>query len=133
MVSWAQEAEKRGAGEILLTSVDHEGVGKGMNIDLINRVCNAVNIPVVAHGGIGCPIHVLEIAKQLPVSGLAISSILHYQYITKNKHLDGFEEEGNIEVSCEFCNEHYYFDKNEVFFIFSENSDSSVFNSDTVH
>jgi len=97
VVSWAQEAEKRGAGEILLTSVDHEGVGKGMNIDLINRVCNAVNIPVVAHGGIGCPIHVLEIAKQLPVSGLAISSILHYQYITKNKHLDGFEEEGNIE------------------------------------
>ena len=97
VVSWAQEAEKRGAGEILLTSVDHEGVGKGMNIDLINRVCNAVNIPVVAHGGIGSPIHVLEIAKRLPVSGLALASILHYQYITKNKHLDGFEEEGNIE------------------------------------
>jgi molecular chaperone Hsp33 len=43
------------------------------------------------------------------------------------------EEEGNIEVACEFCNEHYYFDKNEVVFIFSDNSEGSVFNSETVH
>ena len=43
------------------------------------------------------------------------------------------EEKGTIEVACEFCNEHYYFDKNEVVFIFSENSEGSVFNSETVH
>ena len=97
VVSWAKEVEQLGAGEIMLTSVDQEGSGKGMDANLILQVCDAVTIPVVAHGGIGNPKHVLEIASRLPVSGLAISSMLHYHTITISKNLDSFEEEGNIE------------------------------------
>lgn len=97
VISWAKAVEEFGAGEILLTSVDLEGTGKGMDIDLIRLVCDAVNIPVVAHGGIGNPSHVLDVASQLPVSGLAIASIFHYHTITISKSLEGFDEEGNIE------------------------------------
>lgn len=97
VVSWVKEVENLGAGEILLTSVDQEGSGEGMDVDLIRQVCDAVTIPVVAHGGIGNPKHALDVTSQLPVSGLAIASMLHYHYITLNKNLDGFEEEGNIE------------------------------------
>jgi cyclase len=97
VVSWAKAVEALGAGEILLTSVDREGTGKGMDGDLINQVCNAVRIPVVAHGGVGNPGQVLDIASKLPVSGLAIASMFHYYTITISKDLGGFEEEGNIE------------------------------------
>ena len=97
VVSWAKYVEKLGAGEILLTSVDQDGIGGGMDVDLIAQVCNVVTIPVVAHGGLGHSKHVLDIALQLPVSGLAIASMLHYHTITITKNLDGFEDEGNIE------------------------------------
>lgn len=50
-VTWAQEVEKRGAGEIFLTDVDREGTWLGMNRDLISEVAKSVSIPVVAHGG----------------------------------------------------------------------------------
>ena len=97
VVSWAKYVEKLGAGEILLTSVDQDGIGGGMDVDLIAQVCNVVTIPVVAHGGLGHSKHVLDIALQLPVSGLAIASMLHYHTITITKNLDGFKDEGNIE------------------------------------
>jgi cyclase len=97
VVSWAKEVEELGAGEILLTSVDQEGTGHGMDDDLIRKVCNSVTIPIVAHGGIGSPKHVLDVASQLPVSGIAIASMFHYYTITISNNLDRFEEEGNIE------------------------------------
>lgn len=97
VVSWAKEVEELGAGEILITSVDREGTGEGMDVDLISQVYNAVKIPVVGHGGIGSPRQVLDIASKLSVSGLAIASLLHYHTITISKNLDGFQEEGNIE------------------------------------
>lgn len=50
---YAQSVEARGAGEILLTSVDREGTGKGYDLDLVREISDAVNIPVVAHGGAG--------------------------------------------------------------------------------
>lgn len=52
-VEWAQRAVGLGVGEILLTSVDREGTGKGYDLDLITRVQSAVDIPVIAHGGAG--------------------------------------------------------------------------------
>jgi len=79
-VSWAVEAQRRGAGEILLTSVDKEGTGLGFDIDFISRVADKVKIPVVAHGGAGSSEHVLQVFKQTQASGAAISSILHYNF-----------------------------------------------------
>ena len=68
-----------------------------MDVELISQVCQTVRIPVVAHGGIGSPGQVLDVASRLPVSGIAIASMFHYHTITVSKDLDGFEEEGNIE------------------------------------
>ena len=97
VVSWAKEIEQLGAGEIQLTCVDQEGSGKGFDLGLIKDVTSAVTLPVVAHGGAGNMQHVLDLAEDVPVSGAAISSLLHYDYILHNRHVDGYEDEGNVE------------------------------------
>ena len=53
VVEWAQKAEYLGAGEIVITSVDKEGTGKGLDMNLTNSIFEATSIPVIAHGGIG--------------------------------------------------------------------------------
>ncbi len=59
-VDWARRAEDAGAGEILLTSIDHDGMMDGYDIDLLQRVCDAVGIPVIACGGAGAVDHFAE-------------------------------------------------------------------------
>lgn len=59
-VAWAAEAQRLGAGEILLTSIDRDGTGDGYDLDLIRRVCAAVSIPVIACGGAGSVEHLRE-------------------------------------------------------------------------
>ena len=97
VISWCREVQDRGAGEIVLTSVDHEGIGGGMHKDLIKEVCDNVTIPVVVHGGIGNKEHILDIAENISISGIAIASLFHYHYIKNNRSLAGYEVEGNIE------------------------------------
>lgn len=95
-VEWAKEAERRGAGEILLTSVDREGTGAGFNVNLTQRITGLVSIPVIAHGGAGELKHIYEIFEAGGASAVAIASILHYDFIKTHKNLTGYEE-GNIE------------------------------------
>jgi cyclase len=59
-VEWAIEAEKLGAGEILLTSIDHDGMRDGLNLDITKRVAEAVSIPVISGGGCGLAKHFIE-------------------------------------------------------------------------
>ena len=59
-VEWAVEAQKRGAGEILLTSIDRDGTHKGLDIEITRQVTRAVNIPVIAAGGCGLASHFSE-------------------------------------------------------------------------
>lgn len=79
VMDWAIEAEARGAGEIFLTSVDREGAGHGMDIDLVSNVCDRVKIPVIASGGVGDAGHVCDIVENTNVSGVAIAKVLHYE------------------------------------------------------
>mgnify|MGYP006274840573 CR=1 FL=1 len=58
--SWARRAVDAGAGEVLLTSVDREGTGAGLDLDLITRAASALPVPVVAHGGVGSLAHIRE-------------------------------------------------------------------------
>jgi imidazole glycerol-phosphate synthase subunit HisF len=97
VISWAKELEQLGVGEISLTSVDQEGSGKGFDLMLANQLYNAVSIPIVIHGGAGSKQQVLDLAKELPISGIAISSLFHYDYILHNRQLEGFENQGNID------------------------------------
>lgn len=75
---WARRAVDLGAGEILLTSVDHEGVEKGFDLDLVRPLARSLPVPVVAHGGCGTPAHAAEVAA-LGVDGIAVAAVLHYR------------------------------------------------------
>lgn len=77
VVSWVREAVDRGAGEVLLTSVDRDGTRKGMDEELIAAVSSAVGVPVVASGGVGCVDHVVS-AFGAGASAVACGSVLHY-------------------------------------------------------
>ncbi len=79
-LSWAKEVEKRGAGEILLTSMDTDGVKNGFDIQLTNAVSKLVNIPVIASGGAGKMEHFKEAFLNGADAGLA-ASIFHYKEI----------------------------------------------------
>ena len=78
VVEWAQEGEKLGAGEILITSVDNEGTQKGFDIELIKSVINKVNIPVIASGGMGKLEDIESLVKKTKVDTIAIAHCLHY-------------------------------------------------------
>jgi len=82
VVEWAMEGERRGAGEILLTSVDREGTAKGFDIDLIKSVAGAVSIPVIASGGMGDITHLIDGAQNSGADAFAMAHVLHYQKLT---------------------------------------------------
>ncbi|GCL65926.1 imidazole glycerol phosphate synthase subunit HisF [Pseudaquabacterium pictum] len=75
---WARELEDRGAGEILLTSVERDGTMQGYDLDLIAQVAQAVRIPVIASGGAGNYRHMVDAVLQAGASAVAAASIFHY-------------------------------------------------------
>jgi cyclase len=78
-VAWAKEVESLGAGEILLTSIDHEGTWKGFDIELTLQVAGAVSIPVIANGGSGTLEHISKAVNQGKASAVALGSMVVYQ------------------------------------------------------
>lgn len=78
VISWINQAIGLGAGEILLTSVDQEGTETGMDLDLIKKVTEIANVPVIASGGVGHPNHVSDALEQ-GVDAVAVASLLHYK------------------------------------------------------
>ena len=78
--SWMMEIQGLGAGEILLTSIDHEGTRSGIDYKLVEYVRSRSSLPLIAHGGVGTIQDVLD-AVNLGVDGVAIASALHYELI----------------------------------------------------
>ena len=78
---WAKKVEDYGAGEIIITSINNEGLKNGFDIKLTQNISNSVKIPVIAHGGAGNFRDVLRIIKQTKISGVAIASLFHYEAI----------------------------------------------------
>ena len=76
---WAAELEQLGAGEILLTAIDREGTWSGFDVQLIRKVADAVNIPVIAHGGAGQLQHITEVVHTGRASAVALGSMVLYQ------------------------------------------------------
>jgi cyclase len=77
-IEWAKEVAKLGAGEILLTSMDFDGTKKGFDIELTNRVCKAVNIPVIASGGAGKKEDFYDLFLKTKADAGLAASIFHY-------------------------------------------------------
>ncbi|MCQ8279508.1 imidazole glycerol phosphate synthase subunit HisF [Acetobacteraceae bacterium KSS8] len=80
-VAWCREMAERGAGEILLTSMDRDGTGNGFDLDLLRRVCSAVRVPVVASGGVGELRHFVE-GAEAGATGLLAASGFHFGRFT---------------------------------------------------
>lgn len=78
-IDWAIEVENRGAGEILLTSIDNEGTWKGFDIDMIKKITSNVSIPVIAHGGAGNIEHITDAVKNARASAVALGSMVVFQ------------------------------------------------------
>jgi cyclase len=81
-IGWAIEAEKLGAGEILLTSMDADGTKQGFDTNMLNAVCSVVNIPVIASGGCGQLSHFTELFQNTNVDAALAASIFHYGELT---------------------------------------------------
>lgn len=76
-VQWAKQMETMGAGEILLTSMDRDGTGKGFDLDLLRAICSTVRLPVIASGGVGQLHHFVE-GAQAGATGLLAASVFHF-------------------------------------------------------
>ena len=81
-IEWAREAERRGAGEILLTSMDADGPQNGFDLELTRAVAEAVNIPVIASGGAGRLEHFLSAVTEGKAEAVLAASLFHYQQLT---------------------------------------------------
>jgi cyclase len=79
-VDWAREAESRGAGEILLTSMDRDGTGSGFDCDLTRAVSDSVRIPVIASGGAGGAQHFADVFRDGHADAALAASIFHYGF-----------------------------------------------------
>jgi len=77
-VAWAREGAERGAGEILLTSMDRDGTKDGFDVELTRRVAEAVSVPVVASGGCGSVEHMATVLEEGKASAALAASLFHF-------------------------------------------------------
>ncbi len=94
VVQWAQEAEARGAGEILLTSMDRDGTKEGYDIDLTDAVSRKVKIPVIASGGAGKPDHLFAALDSGKADAVLCASIFHFGEYTIREVKEFLKQKG---------------------------------------
>lgn len=82
LFSWALEAQERGAGEILFTSMDHDGTKSGYPCDVFSRLCGSLSIPVVASGGAGSMDDIAEVLTKGQADAALAASLFHYGEIS---------------------------------------------------
>lgn len=82
VVSWVKDCVKKGAGEILLTSMDADGTKDGFDLPMLKAVKQAVNVPVIASGGCGCLEDFYEVFKENSADAALAASIFHYEELT---------------------------------------------------
>lgn len=78
LFSWALEAQERGAGEILFTSMDHDGTKSGYPCDVFSRLCGSLSIPVIASGGAGSMDDIAEVLTKGQADAALAASLFHY-------------------------------------------------------
>ena len=96
-IEWAKELELRGAGEILINSILHDGMLKGYDLELISSITQEVSIPVIAAGGASCLKDFVDAIKIGGASALSAGSLFHYTKYTPNM-IKGILMKNNIPV-----------------------------------
>ena len=93
VTEWAKKIEELGAGEILLTSVDREGTGKGLDVELLREVRNSISISIIIHGGVGSFEDLYDAFNNHQADAVCVASLFHYDAIkvisTENKSIMG--------------------------------------------
>ncbi len=77
-VEWAREGERRGAGELVINSIDRDGTKSGYDLEITRKISEAVSIPVVASGGAGAPEHLRDAFTRGAADAAIVASIVHY-------------------------------------------------------
>jgi cyclase len=93
-VEWAREVERRGAGELLLTSMDGDGTTEGYDMELTRAVADAVNIPVIASGGAGRIEHFAQVLTEGRASAALAATLFHYKHLTVEDVKEYLRERG---------------------------------------
>lgn len=97
-IAWAHRAVELGAGELMVTSIDREGTGKGFDVELVRRIAEAVPVPVIAHGGAGSAADVVEVIQRGYADAVCVASVLHYHYLEQvYRDNQDYSVEGNTE------------------------------------
>lgn len=94
VIGWAKEAVKRGAGEILLTSMDRDGEKSGFHVELTKKVRDAVTVPVIASGGAGTTEHFREVFMEADADAALAASIFHYKQTSISAVKDELKKQG---------------------------------------
>lgn len=97
VLNWAMEAQKLGAGEILLTSIDFDGTKKGFDLELNKFISNQIKIPIIASGGAGCEKDFLNIFQKTKVSAALAASLFHYRTI-RIQELKKYLQKNEVEI-----------------------------------
>ncbi len=91
---WIKEAESRGAGEILLTSMDHDGTKNGFDCALLKKINDSLSIPLIASGGAGEEQHFVDVFRQSNVDAALAASVFHYGEILIPDLKDKLRQQG---------------------------------------
>ena len=82
VIEWVKRGVELGAGEVLVTAVDHEGTRRGFDLELIRKVSESVPVPVIASGGMGTLEHFLQAARDGRADAVAMADVLHYSRLS---------------------------------------------------
>jgi len=95
---WLKKIQDLGAGEVILTSIERDGTGKGFDIEFINMIKDNIKIPMLINGGAGDINDIKKMYNVEGIDGLALGSILHYSFVKKQSYSEEhYHQEGNID------------------------------------
>ena len=97
LLDWFIEAQQLGVGEIILTSISCDGIGNGLDLEILELIYDKINVPFIIHGGAGNEKQIYDVLKYDKISGVAISSMLHYSLIREKNFKFVSKSEGNTQ------------------------------------
>ena len=94
LIQWVKEIQRLGAGEICLNSIDADGTRAGFDIEMLNAVCDAVKIPVIASGGCGSLSDFSDVFEQTGATAALAASLFHFKELTVQQVKTHLKQQG---------------------------------------